>query len=215
MSVDMSDYVEVHTRIEKFYEKFPEGSLQSSWQLLELNGQQTIVVEARAYRTPDDPRPGVGLASEPVPGLTPYTKNSELMVGETSAWGRAIAALGFEVKRGIASANEVRNRQGNERRVLRISDKQAALMERKFKEGGANGNDLALLIDWAKTTLIGGRDGSASKAIDSLMDDAKVGTERLLAAAHKWADKQAAAENVDTTDLPPADAPDDGRPEAL
>ena len=210
MSVDMSDYVEVHTRIEKFYEKFPEGSLQSSWQLLELNGQQTIVVEARAYRSPDDPRPGVGLASEPVPGLTPYTKNSELMVGETSAWGRAIAALGFEVKRGIASANEVRNRQGTGGGAWKPSDKQLNLIERKVKEGGAKGADLALLTDWARNVLTGGKQGTASTAIDSLMDDANVATERLLTAARKWAEDKAARENVDTSGLPPADATDEG-----
>src|SRR5690606_39173582 len=32
-----------------------------------------------------------------------------------SAWGRAIAALGFEVKRGLASAEEVRNKQQERR----------------------------------------------------------------------------------------------------
>lgn len=107
MSINLDNYVEVHDRIAAFSEKHPEGSLQSKWRVQEIGGSTLIVVEARAYRTPDDPRPGVGLASEPVPGKTPYTKDSELMNAETSAWGRAIAALGFEVRRGVASKNEV------------------------------------------------------------------------------------------------------------
>ncbi|HEY7821467.1 MAG TPA: hypothetical protein VIG24_01465, partial [Acidimicrobiia bacterium] len=66
---------------------------------------------ACAYRTPDDPAPGVGLAWEPVPGRTPYTRGSELMVAETSAWGRALAAIGIATNKSVASAEEVRSAQ--------------------------------------------------------------------------------------------------------
>ena len=104
---NLDNYVEVNERIEKFYEKYPEGSLQS--EILD-SPEGIIVVKAFAYRNYDDTCPGVGHASEPVPGKTPYTKDSELMNAETSAWGRALAALGFEVKRAIASQEEVRNR---------------------------------------------------------------------------------------------------------
>ena len=186
--VDLRDYVEVHDRIAAFYAKHPEGSLQSDWQLLELNGQQTIVVEARAYRDREDPRPGKGLASEPVPGLTPYTKGSELMNAETSAWGRAIAALGFEVKRGIASANEVRARQnaGESKSSWAISDKQRGFLERLLKQNGVEGQDLLLLNEWASETLTGGKAGSASEAIDGLQNSPELTVKRLLAAARKW-----------------------------
>jgi hypothetical protein len=34
------------------------------------------------------------------------------MNGETSAWGRALAAIGIAVNKGIASANEIRSAQG-------------------------------------------------------------------------------------------------------
>ena len=71
-----------------------------------------IVYVAGAWRTPDDPRPGIGIAWEPYPGQTPYTAGSELQNAETSAWGRAIIAVGAsDAKRGIASREEVRNRQ--------------------------------------------------------------------------------------------------------
>lgn len=69
-----------------------------------------IVYTAAAYRTPDDPRPGIGIAWEPVPGKTPYTADSEMMNAETSAWGRAIIAVGAADSSKIASREEVRNR---------------------------------------------------------------------------------------------------------
>jgi hypothetical protein len=49
----------------------------------------------------------------PIPGKTPYTKDSEVENAETSAWGRAIAALGFEVHNSIASAEEVAMKAGD------------------------------------------------------------------------------------------------------
>ena len=67
---------------------------------------------ACAYRTPDDIRPGVGVAWELVPGATSFTRGSEAMNAETAAWGRAIVAvLAADTKRGVASAQEVNNRQ--------------------------------------------------------------------------------------------------------
>jgi hypothetical protein len=105
---DMSDYVPVNERIEEFVTAHPEGSLQS--EIVELTVDR-VTVKAYAYRTPDDPRPGIGHSSLEIPGSTPYTRGSEIENAETSAWGRAIAALGFEVKRGIASSEEIRNKQ--------------------------------------------------------------------------------------------------------
>lgn len=106
------DYIDVATRIQIFYDRYPNGSLASEYDIREVMDHTWIIVKAYAYRTPDDPKPGIGHAWEHVPGRTPYTLGSELMVGETSAWGRAIAALGIAVHKGIASAQEVRNAQG-------------------------------------------------------------------------------------------------------
>lgn len=108
-SFDLGDYIEVHERIAAFKAAHPEGSLQSEIHML---NDSVVVMKAMAYRTPDDPRPGIGFSSLGIPGSTPYTKGSEIENCETSAWGRAIAALGFEVKRGIASRDEVANKQG-------------------------------------------------------------------------------------------------------
>ena len=103
-------YVEVKDRIKVFMEKYPEGSLQS--EIVELS-DTLVVMRGYAYRTPDDPRPGVGHSQMPIPGKTPYTKDSEVENAETSAWGRAIAALGFEVHNSIACAEEVAMKAGD------------------------------------------------------------------------------------------------------
>jgi hypothetical protein len=104
----MSDYIEVKDRVQAFHNKYPDGSLQSEYEIRTLGDKTWIVVKAYAYRTPDDLRPGIGHAWESYPGSTPFTRTSELMVGETSAWGRALAALGIAVSKSIASKNEVR-----------------------------------------------------------------------------------------------------------
>jgi hypothetical protein len=112
-----SDYIDVAARIVEFRTKYPDGSLQpfdpSQPYKIETFGDAVFIVyTAAAYRTPEDVRPGIGIAWEPFPGRTPYTRNSELQNAETSAWGRAIvAALAADTKKGIASAEEVRNRQ--------------------------------------------------------------------------------------------------------
>jgi hypothetical protein len=105
---NMDDYVPVNERIAAFYEQHPEGSLQS--EIVELTADR-VTVKAYAYRSDEDPRPGIGHSSLAIPGSTSFTKGSEIENAETSAWGRAIAALGFEVKRGVATAEEVRNKQ--------------------------------------------------------------------------------------------------------
>lgn len=104
----MKDYVPVNERIDAFYTTFPNGSIQS--EIVELTDSR-VTVKAYAYRTVEDPKPGTGHSSVNIPGSTPYTKGSEIENAETSAWGRAIAALGFEVKRGVASTEEIRNKQ--------------------------------------------------------------------------------------------------------
>lgn len=115
----LADYVDVPARIAEFRAKYPDGSLQPAdlshpYRIEQIGDQHYVVVVAAAYRSPEDPRPGVGMAYEQWPGRTPYTKNSELQNAETSAWGRAIvAALAADTKR-IASAEDVRNRRADD-----------------------------------------------------------------------------------------------------
>jgi hypothetical protein len=110
------DYIDVAARIVEFRTKHPEGSLQQvTLDFKEVAGKWWVIYTAAAYRAPDDERPGIGTAWEPVPGKTNFTRDSELQNAETAAWGRAIvAALAADTKRGIASAEEVRNRRADQ-----------------------------------------------------------------------------------------------------
>jgi hypothetical protein len=113
------DYIDVAARIIEFRTKFPTGSLQP-WKdpfVIEVKMpdgsiKSFMVYSAAAYRSPDDKLPGVGYAWEPIPGPTNFTRDSELQNAETAAWGRAmVAAFAVDTKKGIASSEEVRNRQ--------------------------------------------------------------------------------------------------------
>ena len=114
--IDLGSYNTVADRMREFFERYPDGCLRPNapWRVEQIGERAFVVFEAAAYRTADDPNPGVGTAWEPFPGRTPYTRDSELMNAETSAWGRAILAVGAaDTRKGIASAEEVRNRQAD------------------------------------------------------------------------------------------------------
>jgi hypothetical protein len=107
------DYIDVAARLMDMREKFPDLTMQQvKMEFVQIAGKDWVVYTAAAYRTPDDQRPGIGTAWEPIPGPTPYTKDSEVQNAETAAWGRALVAIGASTKNGIASAEEVTNRTG-------------------------------------------------------------------------------------------------------
>lgn len=111
----LKDYIEVKDRIQEFYAKYDQGSLQFEFNgTMEVAGQTIIWGRAYAYRDQNDLRPGIGTAWELVPGKSQFTRGSELMVLETSAWGRAIAALGIAVNKSVASRNEVQAAQSRD-----------------------------------------------------------------------------------------------------
>jgi hypothetical protein len=131
MSKDfLNDYVDVAERLRDFKKQFPDGTLrQLSLEFVNIGNKDYVVYTAAAYRTPDDQAPGIGTAWEPIPGRTPYTKDSEVMVAETSAWGRAIVATTGAGTKRIASADEVRNRQAPARDFLAEASKLKSLDE--------------------------------------------------------------------------------------
>lgn len=108
----LKDYVDVAERASLLFAKYPDASWETSFEgIHEINGKTYLIVKATVYRTPDDPRPAVDYAWELVPGRTPYSAGSELMVGSTSAIGRAIAGLGIGAKKSISTRDEVRAAQ--------------------------------------------------------------------------------------------------------
>jgi hypothetical protein len=106
-----------------------------------------VVGKGWAYRTPDDPRPGIGWATEPVPGKSSFTRGSEVSNLETSCWGRAMAALGIATKKGIASAHEVRSARERQPKQVTESDDSTPDSEPVAESDG----DLMASIEQAST----------------------------------------------------------------
>jgi hypothetical protein len=108
----LKDYVEVNVRVERFYEKFPEGRISTqllSWE----NG--IVVMKAEVYRSYTDSVPSATGHAYEKEGSTFINKTSALENCETSAVGRALALLGFEIKKSIASKEEVENAKLNQK----------------------------------------------------------------------------------------------------
>jgi hypothetical protein len=194
MPVDLSDYVEVSERIERFRERHPEGSLQA--------------------RFIDVPPPFnesfIAVAWEPVPGKTQWTKDSEVMNASTSAAGRAIVyALAADAHRGIASANEVRAREytegtGTQEQLGFASEKQEKYLRRLIGTDA----DQNLICGYLEQNFSGGRNGGISRAIDGLKEESTRADTlaKLEALAKDWdAQQQHAAPPPDDADLPQLD----------
>lgn len=159
------NYIQVDERIQKFLEAYPHGRLQSELLDYHVEGRGKVgnsdvlvgwvLMKAYAYRSPDDPLPGIGYSSLVMPGGTPYTRNSELENCETSAWGRAIAATGIEVRRGIASSEEIRNKEsdetGYEPYSVNITSSDAEAPAKGGHQTGATKPQITEIISLSKT----------------------------------------------------------------
>jgi hypothetical protein len=112
--MDLSNYVDVATRLKLALDKWPDLRVQETGrELLEVGDKLYLVCTVTAWRSADDLIPSIASAWEPLPGVTPYTRNSELMVGFTSALGRALGYMGIGIQSSIASANEVQARRSD------------------------------------------------------------------------------------------------------
>jgi len=100
------DYVPVAERLERFYERYPEGRITTSIVQHDLD-TGFVLMRAEVYRTPDDAQPAATGHAFEVRGESYVNKTSYVENAETSSVGRALAMLGFEVKRGIASREEL------------------------------------------------------------------------------------------------------------
>ncbi|PYS78404.1 MAG: hypothetical protein DMF66_06535 [Acidobacteria bacterium] len=106
MRFDLDSYITVHERIEKFYAKWPTGRILTS--IVEHNAETGFVlVRAEVYREQDDAMPAATGHAYELRSAGHVQQGSYVEVGETSAVGRALALLGFEVRRGVASREEV------------------------------------------------------------------------------------------------------------
>lgn len=185
------DYIDVATRIVEFRNQYPTGSLQQvKYEILEAGNKAFIAFTAAAYRAPDDERPGIGTAWEPIPGPTNFTRDSEMQNAETAAWGRAIvAALAADTKKGIASQEEVRNRQKTplqrSREDLVVAVREAGMETKAFADWAISADgpglnirectDVKKLDDLARRVQTEGKailgvHGAAQQTIESELD---------------------------------------------
>lgn len=129
---NLDDYVQVNERIEKFYEKYPEGSIQTE---IIANENGVVIFKAYAYRDKEDTRPATGHAMEKE-GSSYINKTSHIENCETSAVGRALAMLGFEIKKSVASREEVENAKLQQEMMKTIDKGTAAALINTLKVEG-------------------------------------------------------------------------------
>ena len=114
MAFDMSEYVDVRHRLELALLDHPDLRIVEDPPVIITILERTYIQCAvTVFRTHDDPTPTHAYCWEVFPGRTPFTKDSEQPNGATSALGRALGYMGFGIKSGLASADEVRTAKGN------------------------------------------------------------------------------------------------------
>jgi hypothetical protein len=112
MAFDLSEYVDVKTRLKQALKVFPQLRIvEHRPEITQVGDQLFIECSVTVSRDPDDPIPVTAYMFEPYPGRTTFTKLSEQANGATSALGRALGYMGFGIDKSIASSNEVLGRQ--------------------------------------------------------------------------------------------------------
>ena len=106
MRFNPDEYITVHERIEKFYARFPQGRIITA--IIEHDSETGfILMRAEVYRDPEDALPAATGHAYELRSAGHVQQGSYVEVCETSAVGRALALLGFEVRRGVASREEM------------------------------------------------------------------------------------------------------------
>ncbi|MCA1592599.1 MAG: hypothetical protein LC754_08120 [Acidobacteria bacterium] len=106
MRFNPDEYITVHERVEKFYAKYPDGRITTT--IVEHDRESGfILIRAEIFRSPDDALPAATGHAYELRSSGHVQQGSYVEVCETSSVGRALALLGFEVRRGIASREEM------------------------------------------------------------------------------------------------------------
>jgi hypothetical protein len=198
MRFNPDDYVTVAERVEKFYAKFPEGRLLTA--IVEHDAETGFVlVRAEAYRQKDDALPSSTGHAYELRSAGHVQQGSYVEVCETSAVGRALALLGFETTRGIASREEVvrsqakaeytghgappqqppppQNAQAQSMADL-VTPKQLGMIRALAREAGVDADEECILVYQIRTEELSKR--AASGFIDHLKGLPKNLTEETI-----------------------------------
>jgi|SRR5210317_2341794 len=115
INIKGKEYVTVAERIRQFHIHYKNGTIQSTFERIELENDtlwnDTLWI-VKAVVTPDITKPEryfVGHAQE-LESSSYINKTSALENAETSAWGRALGCLGLDIDN-IASAEEMQKAQ--------------------------------------------------------------------------------------------------------
>jgi len=162
MTFDLSNYVDVATRIKQLRAKHPEAVLRPAnpdepFRVVEIGGREFIIYVAACYRSPDDKMPAIAVAAEPVIGASSFTRNSEVMNAETSAWGRAIMAALAVDEPHVASRDEVINRRNDEpttESAVRQSFPKATVVEQQSNEQPSKVRQLGAVASQKQVNLL-------------------------------------------------------------
>jgi hypothetical protein len=147
---NLQDYETVETRLEKWYDKFPDSRVET--ELVEASNTRFIVF-AKLFKTEVDAKPcATGLAFETITEKG-VNSTSALENCETSAIGRALANAGFAAKGKRASREE----------MAKVNNAEPNQYEKKLQERryGAPGTKSAAIEDALR----------ASFAVDNKVDD--------------------------------------------
>ena len=142
----LKDYITVNERILKFYELYPEGRINT--ELISWN-DGIIIMKAYAYRDQTNVISSTGHAFEKE-GSSYINKTSALENCETSVVGRCLANLGLEIKRGVASREEVENAVNTQEILKSEKDVPApSALKAKYQLGKG---DLEGFEEWFETS---------------------------------------------------------------
>ena len=116
MAFNLDNYVDVATRLQLAFKKYPELRIQETAREVIEMPDKTCFIRATVtvWRDANDTIPAIATACEIYPGRSPFTKTSENENAYSSALGRALGYMGFGINKSIASRDEVelaQNRQ--------------------------------------------------------------------------------------------------------
>lgn len=110
--MQLDNYVDVPSRLRMALADHPDlRVVEDLPQIITIGDRIYLQASVTVFRGPDDPIPTSGIAWEPWPGKTSFTRDSEMMNAATSALGRALGYMGYGLATSIASREEVMVRQ--------------------------------------------------------------------------------------------------------
>lgn len=144
----LEGYITVAERIQKFYQVYPDGRIITS--IVEHDRDSGfILMRAEGYRRADDAEPAATGHAFEIRGQGYVNSSSYIENCESSAVGRMLAMLGFEVKAGIASREEMEKVQRMSR-AERDAVPQLTAREIKMIDAGQFDEIKTLALDLAE-----------------------------------------------------------------